>query len=181
MKYLYWSCSFLFLIYLFLPEPHSINDFPPLPNSVKSTQAGDTWQIPNTIGYFSNNYRDEVMPFYVKQYANKSWVSFNPIRLNYPPEFAFTAIKVETPSTYLEEIVYPLKGSLYVNGLEHFEKDSTPKFDGAYQFSLPEGKFNTKVTLRYYPSPLYVRFIVWIGINVAFIALWKVGKKVVYG
>lgn len=181
MKYLYWFFSATLLIYLFLPGPTSINDFPALPDSYKSTDAGDTWQIPNTVGYFSNNYRDFVIPFYMKEYSNMSWFPISPVRLNYPPEFAFTAIKVETASTYLEELVYPLKGSLFINGLEPFEQDRiTPRYDGAHKFELPGGQRDTKVTMRFYPSPLYVRFIIWIGINISCITLWKLGKKVVY-
>ena len=169
----------LFLVYLLLPGPSSIEDFPPLPNSAKSTLEGDTIQVPNVAAYFSNNYREFVVDFYRRDFLKKTWLPFLPLRLNHPPEYAYIAIKVETHSTYLEEYYYPLRDSLFVNGLEPFEKDGTPKYTGAIKFDNEDRISDTKVTLRYYPSSVWVRILVWLGICSSIILLWKMGKKVI--
>lgn len=169
----------LLLIYLLIPGPTSIRDFYPLPDSVKSTEEGDTIQVPNVAGYYSNNYRNFAISFYLKNYQNKAHFFLPPIRINYPPEFAFTYIKDQTQSTYLEELVYPLKSSLFINGFEPFYEAGQPKYWGSTEFIRDGQVLETKVTLRYYPSPLGVRILVWAGISWAIWLLWKVGRKVV--
>lgn len=170
--------SILFLIYMLLPGSGSIADFPALPDSIKSNLEGDTIQVPNVSAYFSNNYRDFVIPYYYESYKEGTSVPFGPVRLNYPPEFAFTAIKDQTQSTYLEEFVYPLKDSLFVNGLEPVEKNGNPRYVGGGRFEI-DGRFiDTKVTLRFYPSSIPVRILVWFGINVSVIVLFMMSKKI---
>lgn len=171
--------SFILLVYLCLPGPASINDFPPLPNSVKSKLAGDTVQVPNVAGYFSNNYRNFATTYYKNAYKNKTVFPFPPFRLNHPPEFAYTAIKDQTHSTYLEEYYYPLRGSLFINGLEPFNEDGTAKYNGSTQFKLDDGQlFDTKVTIRFYPSSLWERLVVWLGIDLSIIFLWILYRRI---
>jgi len=166
------------LIYMLVPGADSITDFPALPDSIKSTLEGDTIQVPNVSAYFSNNYRDFVIPYYYESYKGNSSVPFGPLRLNYPPEFAFTAIKDQTQSTYLEEIVYPLKDSLFINGLEPVEKDGRPRYLGGGRFEI-DGRFiDTKVTLRFYPSSIPVRILVWFGINLSVLVLLVMSKRI---
>lgn len=160
------------------PGPTTINQFSPLPSSTKSKLEGDTIQIPNVAGYFSDNYREFVVPFYNKNYQLLSHFPFPPLRLNHPPEYSWTAIKKHTDSTYLEELVYPLRDSLYVNGLEPFNADSTPKFWGSTRFEVEGKNFFTKVTLRFYPSTLPVKIIVWLGITVSIALLYKLGREI---
>lgn len=170
--------SLFLLIYLLIPGPNSIQDFPALPNSVKSTLDGDTVQVPNVSAYFSNNYRKGVTAFYNQFYQRRSLMFFPPIRLNYPPEYAFVAIKKHTDSTFLEELVYPLRNSLYINGFEPFEQSGGPRYTGAAKFVINGKTYETKMTLRYYPIPWYLRITVWVGINISFLVLIKVGKRV---
>jgi hypothetical protein len=179
LKTIFGFFSLIFLVYLILPGPTSVEEFPSLPGSVKSTLDGDTWQVPNVVGYFSNNYRDFATDFYKKNYQRKTLFPFGPIKLNHPPEFAYTAIKDQTQSTYLEEFIYPLRDSLYVNGMEPFEQNGQPKFEGATKFAEGgQGLHDTKVTLRYYPSPLWARLLTWLGVNLAIFLLWKVIRRV---
>ena len=171
--------ALILLIYMVLPGPSSITNFPPLPKSLKSTLSGDTWQVPNVAGYFSDNYRDFVIPYYRVHFKSQSALPFAPLRLNYPPEFAYTAIKDQTQSTYLEELFYPLRESLFINGLEPFTTDKLPRFEGATRFDPEPGTaYYTKVTLRYYPSPLWVRVATWAGIVVSFVLLYNLTRKV---
>lgn len=175
---IYLFFSGLLFIYLILPGPKNITNFPPLPNSMKSTLEGDTIQVPNVSAYFSNFYRQYATNYYRNFYHNQTFLPFPPIRLNYPPEFAFTAIKDQTQSTYLEEFVYPLRDSLFVNGFEPFYENNQPKFWGATKFEIGQLRLDTKVTLRYYPSSVWVRLLVWIGVNASIILLWKMSRQV---
>lgn len=161
------------------PGPGKISDFKPLPNSIKSKLAGDTFQIPNVAGYFSDNFRQFVTSFYISNYWRKTLLPFPPIRLIRPPEYSWTAIKKHTDSTYLEELVYPLRDSLYVNGFEPFYEDGKPKFWGSAKLDVEGISFFTKTTLRFYPSHFIVRVLVWFGIIISISWLFKLGKKVV--
>ena len=179
MKKIFIIFSILLLIYMVWPGPSQISDFKALPDSDKSDLAGDTWQIPDVAGYFSDNYREFVIPFYKLNYLQKSFPAFPPLRINYPPEFSWNVIKKHTDSTYLEELVYPLRDSLYINGFEPFHSDGTPKYWGASEFVTFGRQWETKVTLRFYPSSVWVRLIVWLGIIVGMIFLYRLGRKVI--
>lgn len=161
------------------PGPSKISDLKALPDSYKSQLEGDTIQIPNVSAYFSNNYRDFVVPFYSQNYQEKMFFPLAPLRLNHPPEYAWIAIKKHTDSTYIEELVYPLRDSLYVNGLEPFNPDKTPKFWGSIQFEEGNRLSDTKTTLRFYPSPIWVRVLVWVGVICSIALLYKTGKKII--
>ncbi len=181
MKKLYLGFCLLLLIYMIMPGPGKISDFKALPDSQKSTLAGDNIsQVPNVAGYFSNNYRKFVTDFYSKNYQDKTWLPFSPLRLNHPPEFSWKVIKVNTDSTYLEEFVYPLRDSIYVNGFEPFNEDKTSKYWGATKFSENGNAWYTKATLRFYPSNLAVRLLVWSGISFSTLMLYRLGKKIIF-
>ena len=168
--------STLFLVYLLWPGPKNIAEFASLPNATRSTLSGDTVEVPNIVGYFSSNYREFVVNFFNNNYQKLSLLPFPPIRLNYPPEEAFIFVKDQTQSTFLEEAVYPLRNSLFVNGLEPFYQDGKPRFEGAAKFQ--EDLYETKTTLRFYPSSAWIRILVWIGINLAVIFMWVISKKI---
>lgn len=130
------------------------------------------------MAFFSNNYRDFVVSYYADDFQSRTRFFFPPMRLNYPPEFAFTAIKDQTMSTYLEELVYPLRNSLFVNGWEPLEKNGMPRYKGASHFGVEGVEYDTKVTLHYYPSSVIFRLIVWLGINVSVYFLLIISRKV---
>lgn len=161
-----------------MPGPESVENFSALPNSAKSTLSGDTIEVPNISAYFSNNYRNFVTTFYYKSYREQNIIPFIPLKLNYPPEFAFSAIKDQTQSTYLEEYVYPLRNSLFVNGLEPFVENGKARYWGASVFTQSGNPYYTKVTLRYYPSSLSSRIIVWFLINMSCILIWKTARGI---
>ncbi|MFI5205618.1 MAG: hypothetical protein ACHQVK_01640 [Candidatus Paceibacterales bacterium] len=139
---------------------------------------GDTYQLPLVAGYFSNNYRAFATNFYRQAFKNLTWFPFLPWRLNYPPEYAFTAIKDQTHSTYLEEFYYPLRDSLFVNGLEPFE-NGVSRYNGAVKFEQAGQLWETKVIIRYYPSSVAVRLALGIGIIASVFLLWKLSKRII--
>lgn len=172
--------SILFFIYMAWPGPSRIDQFAPLPNSSKSTLEGDTIQIPNVSAYFSDNFREFVMPFYLKNYWSLTRFPFPPLRLNHPPEYSWIAIKKHTDSTYLEELIYPLRSSLYVNGIEPFYSNGQPKYWGATKFEVEGKSLFTKTTLRFYPSTFWARFLVWAGIVLSVFMLYRMSRKIIF-
>lgn len=162
------------------PGSQSITQFPPLPGSEKSTLEGDTIQIPNVSAYFSDNFRNFATSFYRDNYQKLSNLPFPPITLNHPPEHSWNVIKRHTDSTYLEEYVYPLRDSIYVNGLEFFYEDGTPKFWGSTKFEVGGKSLFTKVTLRFFPSQILTRILVWAGIIISLVFLFKLGKRILF-
>lgn len=162
------------------PASSKIAEFKALPSSSKSTLSGDTFQIPNVSAYFSSNFRRFVVPFYRDDYQNLSRLPFPPLTLNHPPQFSWLVIKKHTDSTYLEELVYPLRDSFFVNGFEPFYEDGVPKWWGAAKFEINNNSYFTKTNLRFYPSPVWVRFVVWLGISISILAIYKLGKKIIF-
>lgn len=178
IKKIFFIFSIVLLIYMIVPGPGKISDFSALPKSHKSTLEGDTIQIPNVSAYFSNNFREFVVPFYSNNYQALSKLPLLPLRLNHPPEYSWIAIKKHTDSTYIEELVYPLRDSLYVNGYEPFYSEGMPKFWSSIKFEEGGNSWLTKTTLRFYPSSFFIRILVWIGIIASIYLLHKVGRKI---
>jgi len=95
--------------------------------------------------------REEVINFYRKSFDGNT--RFFSIRLNYPPEEAQTIIRDQTRSTYLEEIVHPLRETIYINGFEPKEKKDEIWYEGKH--------FRQKVIVRYVPSSSITRLSIW--------------------
>lgn len=177
-KFIFVTFSIILLVYMLLPGTSSISDFPPLPSSTKSALEGDTIHVPNVAAYFSDHYRVFSTSLYYDAYESMNKIPFGPIKLNHPPEFAFVAIKDQTQSTFLEEFVYPLRSSIFVNGLEPVNEDGTPRYWGGEKLSAGGRDYATKVTIRYYHSEIWVRLAVWLGIITSVYFTFKLGGKV---
>lgn len=174
---------FIGLIYILLPGASSIDDFLPLPNSTRSKLEGDTIQNPNIVAYFSDFKRDFITKYYKDMLSRKLFlgIAISPIRINHPPEEAFRYVRDQQESTFLEEYTFPLRESLFVNGYDpSVQNDMFNKkvrsFVGDH-LNYEQKYFNTKTTLRFYPSPLLARLVVYFGIWAFFIALVYLFKK----
>lgn len=176
MKAFLYTLFFLGLIYLLWPGPGSINDIPPIPNSLTSDEPGDTTQIPNVAAYFSVYKRDYITRFYYGEFNYLNILGFKipPLRFNHPIEDASAKIRDQVRSTYLEEYVYPFRDSLFVNGYDKdiWNKLNHIKSDGQNELiEINGGIYNSKTTLRYYSSSFFFRTVVYIGIWVVLILL----------
>lgn len=159
--------SLLFLFYLILPSP----DFPEaLPGALISKEPGDT-ETPLRRAYFTDLSREEVLAYYQVQLAYSSFfgLPLPTYRLNYPPEEAQSLVRDQTRSTFLEEIVHPLRESIFVNGFEPKSDNDAIRVEGK--------KWRQKITLRYIPSSLFVRLV----IGLATMALICVLSKDIWG
>lgn len=184
IKYLGLAAIFLLgLSYVATPEAPSIQSFAGLPNSVKSDLPGDTWQNPNIAAYFSDYERPFVTRFYFQEFRDKFWLGklIPPVLINHPPEDAYTYIRDQQESSFLEEYLYPLRGSLFVNGFEPVVNKNGQTSRITDYFAVGGGVYASKTTIRYYPSPLWAKVGTYLGIWAASYLLIVVGKKALGG
>ena len=87
-------------------------------------------------------------------------------------------------STFLEEYLYPLRGSIFVNGYEPFidnEMDKKEHFFIRDRLHINGRYFVSKSILRFYPNDVFDRIIVYFGIWLAGFALFELSKKTSQG
>lgn len=136
-------------VYVYPPSP----DFPNPPSDfVQSMEPADT-ETSLRRGYYTNLSRAEVIDYYEKKF-NQGFNVYTP-RLNYPPEDAPELIRDQTKSTFLEEIVHPLRESIYINGFEPKTEEYAQYYKGT--------RYNQKIIIRYVPSEVWLRIVVLIG------------------
>lgn len=161
------SVYLLGLVYLIFPGPI----IPDLPDSFRSLEPGDNWQIPGVSAYYTNLSRQEVTNFY-RSHFSRSFFFNIPIftyRLNHPPEYVRETIHDTLNSTFYEELVHPLRESLFINGwapsedvmYKRIEKDPQKR---AANFLEAGQTYQTKITLYYVSPPLWARILVWTGV-----------------
>lgn len=168
------------LIYILLPGIPTVYEFPAIPNSVKSNLDGDTWQNVNIIAFFSDFRRAEITNFY-KSYFSRSLIGIPlpVVSLNRPPEEAYKYVRDQQESTFLEEYVFPLRESIFVNG---YEPEIHNKMLGRKQEFIGnhilynKEYYASKTTLRYYPSDVTSRLIIYIGIWLSGFWLYQLFK-----
>jgi hypothetical protein len=154
---------FLFVVYLLLPGPA---EPPPLPNSFKSTEPGDTIEIPGLFAYYTNFSRGEAIAFYQKNFSSSKLFGAPLLtyRLNHPPEYAGVVIRDTIHSSFFEELVHPFRESWYINGYEPTNDpfNKTGQKLASYQF---EGKeYTAKVTVYKKGSNPIVRVIIFAAV-----------------
>ncbi|MFC1624897.1 hypothetical protein ACFL15_00815 [Patescibacteria group bacterium] len=165
-KVIYVAICLLFFIYLILPAP----DFPlPPEDAVQSIEEADT-ETTLRRAYFTNFDRNEVIKHYQNQLNISSFVNIPYItyRLNYPPEESQALIRDQTRSTFLEEIVHPLRESVFVNGFEPKMAKDDIWYKGVH--------YRQKIIIRYVPGNLFIRlFIALLIVGSIFILIkeWK--------
>lgn len=162
------------LVYLLLPSPTT----PSIPNSFKSDEPGDTVQHPDQPAFYTDDSRAEVLAYLEDQFSlNLMGNKIPAYRLNYRPEDSTQYVRELLMSYYLEEIVHPLRESLFVNGWNpRLSPISAPLFNDQYDrwAMIRDGKeYQSKVTLRVYYSPVWARLVIWTSIFPLAFLLWK--------
>ncbi|KKT40371.1 hypothetical protein A3K29_03165 [Candidatus Collierbacteria bacterium RIFOXYB2_FULL_46_14] len=149
------------VIYLTLPSP----TLPELSSSALSDEAGDTWQHPDQRGYYSNLTRSQVLSDLQSKFITKLGNLIIPsYRLNYRVEDAYELVRDQLNSNYLEEIVYPFRESLFVNG---WEPKNAPRFASLAKKDVPKISlhgvvYDAKITMRPVFSAVWARLLIWI-------------------
>lgn len=151
----------LSFVYLVLPPPVPL---PALPDSLKSTEPGDTYQVPGVSAYFSNLDRKQVTNFYYQNFSKSQFfeIPLPTIRLNHPPEYARLAIRDQILTSYLEEYVHPFRESVLINGWEpdvYFAKNQAQR--EKHQIIVDGEKYFSKTTLRVFESTLLPRVMLF--------------------
>jgi len=158
LKYVFAGVIYLLgLVYLTLPSPV----YPDLTQAGRSNEPGDTYQHPDQKGYYTNLTRAEVLAQLQAKFTVKFLgLTLPSYRLNYRPEEAFTLVRDQLDSYYLEEIVYPFRESLFVNG---WEPTHSPRFVGMKipNISLNGIPYLSKVTLKPTNSNVFFRVVIW--------------------
>jgi hypothetical protein len=148
------------LVYLLVPSPA----YPDLTGGARSDEPGDTWQNPDQKGFYTNSDRQFVLHDIQSQFVIKILGFPLPsYRLNYRPEEAQTLVRDQLQSYYLEEIIYPLRQSIFVNG---WEPKKSPKLAGKPADEIPDISlhgvpYDSKVTLRPVNSSAWARILIW--------------------
>ncbi len=174
-------CIYLLgIFYIFIPEPV----IPNLKGALKSTEPGDTVQLPGVWAYYTDLSRREAIDSYKEVYS-RSWFLNLPLPtyiLNHPPEYARETIKDTLQTNFYEELVHPLKGSLFISGW-------IPKEDKIYLAQHPENpitsfliegkEYSSKITLYHAPSSWWARLLIWTGIMAVIVAIGLICKSII--
>lgn len=146
----------LISLYLIVPAPK----LPPsdLSEAFKSDEPGDTWQLKDVSAYYTNKERKDVISYYQDYFSQISL--FPIVRLNHPPEFG-REVFIDTKQTYyLEELIFPMKQSLFINGYEWENDVFTPVASRKQYILEADGKvWKSKVSLKWFSSHVFVRLV----------------------
>jgi len=154
-------CLYLIgIVYLSLPQP----TVPVVVDGLLSQEPGDSYQNLDQTAYFTQKERHQLLSEVQSDYSlNFQGIKIPSFRLNYRPEEAQTLVREQIQSYYLEEIIHPLRESIFVNGWEpqnspiysHIPEEKRPriKIDGQF--------YRSKVILKPVFSSLFSRILVW--------------------
>ncbi len=143
------------LVYLAWPAP-------PFPDTlwdfVSSTEPADK-ETSLRRGYYTNLTREQLMDHYYEQFW---WGE----RLNYPPEEAQTIIRDQTKATFLEEVVHPMRESIFIAGNELGTDRGSFQVGGV--------SFKQKVIVKYVGSNVYLRLLLGM---LTLLLIWLLTKE----
>jgi hypothetical protein len=166
------------LVYLFPAAPAT----PDLIPSTRSTEEGDTIQNPDQKGFYTYLARKDAIAQMQSKYSLIIFGQKIPsMRLNYRPEEAFGMVRDQLKSSYLEEIVYPLRDSLFVNG---WEPENAPMYANTPKDKIPglffeDVAYFSKVTIKPNHSSRSARLIIWTLIFPAsYLAFYSLKKSI---
>lgn len=148
-------------------------EFPePPPDSIASQEPADL-ESPLRRGYFTNYSRAEVISWYENQFNHSSFLEIKlpTLILNYPPENAQTIIRDQTSSSYLQELAHPFRESVYINGFQ------PPSSNGLPAFNVEGKTWQQKIIIKYVPSNIWLREIIFIASAVMVIVIYNAHIK----
>lgn len=155
---------FSVIIYLFgiyyLSRPTPL--LPNLDQGIRSDEPGDTWQHPDQAAYYtSRDNRPEILGELQKKFGSAVLDQLS-YRLNYRPEETGSLVRDQLRSYYLEEIVHPLRESLFVSVWEPTKSPFIDPVDqGAQRMYFKKVYYPVKVTLHPVYSSLWARLLIW--------------------
>lgn len=152
----------LFIVFFIIASFYLLSPIPafpsPPPGSLISTEPGDSESVYRRA-FYTQLSRTEIIAYYKGIYTSPF------ITLNHPPEDAQTAIRDQTKSSWLEQLVHPGKDSLYINGFYPTKPTEQFNFNGVH--------WQGKITVRLFPSHPVTRLTVLLMAGVSFYLLTK--------
>lgn len=157
------AAFFVYLVgldYLTLPSPA----LPVLADSARSDEPGDTVQHPDQSAYYTfRDSRSDILDELQRKFGvADSWTARLSYRLNYRPEEVGELVRDQLRSYYLEEVVHPLRESLFINV---FDPAKSPMIgDDKREQSkmyLHGQYYPLKVTLRPVYSKSWAGVLIW--------------------
>ncbi len=154
---------FIYLVglhYLTLPAPSP----PALADSARSDEPGDTVQNPDQAAYYTfRDSRPSILGELQQKFSLLDFLGQRlDYRLNYRPEEVGEFVRDQLRSYYLEEVIHPLRESLFINV---FDPAKSPMVDdekrGQARMFLHGQYYPIKVTLRPVYSSETGRVVVW--------------------
>lgn len=143
---------------------------PVLQNSIKAEESGDQVVPIGVTSFYTDFGRKEVVKFYAETFSRSYFLNLPLLtyQLTHPLERAKELLGEKQKATYVEEIIHPLKASLFISGYEWENDPFVPKIEMERNKIIVEGKvFKAKVTLYYQEAPVVVRLFVFLGTNLA--------------
>lgn len=162
----------ILLAYLALPN----FSFPaPPPDSLISKEPADT-ETTLRRAYFTNYTREQVLSWYENEMRRSTFLGLTlpTFLLNYPPEEAQTIIRDQTRSTFLQEVVHPMRESVFVNG---YEPASTDQKNAIF---IEGQHWRQKIIVRFIPSSLLVRIAVFFGVIISIFVISGAWEKTIF-
>jgi len=158
---LWGTVSAILTCYLLWPSP----GFPePLSDFYWSTEPADR-ETALRRGYYTNYYRGDVIFHYWDEAEKPTLLGLGmpAIRLSdYPPEDAMWLVRDQTRANYLEEIVQPMRESIFIAALE--------SRDPLTYHTVADRRFQNRVVVKYAQSDVVVRLVV--GMAGLWLLLW---------
>lgn len=152
---LFFIFAIALLVYLALPAPK----FPTMLWDFRVSEEPADKESPLRRGYYTNLTREQLIPHYREEFG---WG----LMVNHPPEEAQVLIRDQTLSSFLEEIVHPMRESLFVNGFE--PKSGKPVFEDG------DMVYKKKVIIKYAQTNVFLREAVGI---ISLFLLWILSKE----
>lgn len=170
------SISLYFTGFYYLTRP--IPALPDLDLAVRSDEPGDTIQHSDQAAYYTNrDNRQEILDELQKKFSlgNLDRLSY---RLNYRPEEVGGFVRDQLRSYYLEEVIHPLRESLFINVWEPTKSPFViPKDQASQRMYFLKIYYPVKVTLKPVYSSLWGRLFVWTMIFPSSYAVYLSLKK----
>lgn len=167
--------------YLILPSP---KNFPDLPGAVKSIEPGDTVQVAGVSAYYTDMPRKQAVDFYFQYFSKSPFLGIPLItyKLNHPPERIREVLRDTQQSTFVEELVHPLRESVFVSGFEWNNDPFTYSKARIKNILIVNSKtYQFKVTLYYQESKTWQRLMIfYLTVGISYLLLREI-KKVING
>jgi|SRR5581483_624916 len=173
--------------YLLIPLPGALSDFVYPPN-VSSNQILPSYSSNLQTSYYSNANAKQILDFYKQQFKSLSCDTLktinpicylSPIVISRSPSLASFYLSTKIPSTYLLEIYYPLRNSLFLSIYQYKDRNGNLISSASPLYTSSGLNYSSLVSVYYFPSSVIVREATYIAIWLIIILLSILIKRII--